>query len=88
MPPHNDKDQPAAQMIELRHIRDRVDEVHKLLLGNGTPERGLVIRVDRLEQSEARRAKIVGAAVVASAGALVKAFWATFSGGGGGSTHT
>jgi hypothetical protein len=36
----------------LERISKRVDEMHVVLLGNGTPERGLVIRVDRLEQRE------------------------------------
>lgn len=32
------------------HIEKKLDKVNDLLNGNGTPEKGLVIRVDRLEQ--------------------------------------
>ena len=41
--------------IQLDHIGDAIDRMEKLLTGNGDPAKGLVVRVDRLEQTESRR---------------------------------
>jgi len=40
---------------EFDALNERLDRLEKLLTGNGTPERGVIVRLDRLEQSEARR---------------------------------
>jgi len=37
---------------ELKPLRMEIRETKNLITGNGTPERGLTVRVDRLEQSE------------------------------------
>ena len=36
---------------ELEPVRKQITELSHLITGNGTPERGIIIRVDRLEQS-------------------------------------
>ena len=36
---------------ELEPVREQIANLSHLITGNGTPERGIVIRVDRLEQS-------------------------------------
>ena len=41
--------------IQLEHVIDTVDKIEKLLTGNGDPSKGLVVRVDRLEQTDSRR---------------------------------
>jgi hypothetical protein len=50
--------------------------VRELLTGNGEPSKGLIVRVDRLEQSESRRnwlaTTAIGAAITALAGVAVK----------------
>ena len=35
---------------EHRRIEEKIDKVILLLTGNGNPERGIVVRLDRLEQ--------------------------------------
>ncbi len=36
---------------ELEPVRKQITDLSHLITGNGTPERGIVVRVDRLEQS-------------------------------------
>jgi hypothetical protein len=50
---------------------DKARLVHEIVLGNGTPERGLASRLKTLEDTEGRRSWFVGTAVVAGVGALV-----------------
>ncbi len=37
---------------ELAPLRQEIEQTRKLLTGNGNPEKGLIVRVDRIEQSE------------------------------------
>lgn len=68
------------------HIEKKLEKMNELLTGNGTPEKGLVIRVDRLEQSniddlpirvdrleqaEGRRTWLTRTTLVACIGAIV-----------------
>lgn len=75
MPPRDKAPDP-----EFERIHERLDLVLELLQGNGTPEKGLVVRVDRLEQSKKTRDKVIGAATVAAVGALIKSWWTTLTG--------
>ena len=34
----------------------KIDDMHRVLCGNGTPETGLIVRVDRIEQATKIRA--------------------------------
>lgn len=67
------------------HIDSKIEKMNVLLNGNGTPEKGLMIRVDRLEQkdvedldvrvdrleqSETRRIWMMRATIVACLGAI------------------
>lgn len=67
------------------HIGQKIETMSTLLNGNGTPEKGLVVRVDRLEQkdvqdldvrvdrleqSESRRMWMMRATMVACLGAI------------------
>jgi hypothetical protein len=57
---------------ELAHIVKKLDEIHAELLGRpGHPGDGLVVRVDRLEQTEKGRAKWMAALGTAVIGSLV-----------------
>lgn len=60
---------------QLDRIEGKVDRALLLLEGNGKPERGLVVRVDRLEQSEKRRARWVGAFGTAMIASLAGTLW-------------
>jgi hypothetical protein len=53
------------------HMVKKMDSINELLTGNGNPERGLIIRVDRLEQNESRRVWVLRATVTACVGAIV-----------------
>lgn len=54
----------------LLHLSRKLDGINQLLTGNGTPERGLIIRVDRLEQNESRRTWMMRATLTACLAAL------------------
>jgi len=54
-------------------LREDVKLIKHLLTGNGAPEKGVLMRMDRLEQIEKSRAKAVWAAITAAIGALVVA---------------
>ena len=36
---------------------DKIDDMHRVLCGNGAPETGLIVRVDRIEQAGRTRAR-------------------------------
>ena len=36
---------------ELQPLRDEIKSTKDLLTGNGTPEKGIIVRVDRIEQT-------------------------------------
>lgn len=55
-----------AQVVErCAHIEKKVEQTRDLLTGNGSPEKGLIVRVDRLEQSGDKRGKALWAMFVA-----------------------
>ena len=57
-------------------IEAKLDKIHVLLMGDGNPHKGMVIRLDRLEQ-RARRATVIQSIVVSgAAGAIVAAVMA------------
>lgn len=59
--------------VHLAQLTEQIGRMTTLLLGvDGKP--GIVVRVDRLEQAEARRAKFVWLAVSAALASLAKAF--------------
>lgn len=59
---------------KLEGIRDSIDKLTHFIEGNGQP--GLKIRLDRLEQSEARRNWTVKAVAGAMIGAFITSLWA------------
>lgn len=63
-----------------RRIENDVREVKYLLMGNGNPKDGLVVKVDRLEQSELRRNAVAGIALTAGITALAGTVWAKLTG--------
>lgn len=62
----------------LEGIDAKVDRMDKILTGNGTPERGLVIRVDRLEQQSRRAGWVIKSLIVAVFGGIVEFLLKTF----------
>lgn len=64
----------ACEHEDIKAIKRDVAKVLKLLDGNGEPERGLVVRVDRIEQREKARSKVlwtVGAGALTALGTTV-----------------
>lgn len=51
----------------------KIDKINELLNGNGTPEKGMVVRLDRQEQNEQRRTWVVRTAIAAAIVAFVAA---------------
>lgn len=61
---------------KLDGLDEKLDRALYLLEGNGDPSKGLVVRVDRLEQ----RGKLVWSGLGISATALITAFWSKITG--------
>lgn len=68
----------AETKAKLHDIAEDVKTVLKILNGNGDPSKGLVVRVDRLEQSESRRnwlsRSAIGACIVGIITMIVRLF--------------
>jgi chromosome segregation ATPase len=52
-------------------IEKKIEQLNELLNGNGHPEKGIVVRLDRLEQTEERRSFMHRATIVSAIGAIV-----------------
>jgi hypothetical protein len=64
----------AVQTEKLTQIGQQVSELHRAIHGpQGEPEHGLPLRVDRLEQSEKRRQKLIWMLVASVVGLVVQA---------------
>jgi len=50
-----------SEQTQLDRIEQRVQKIDKLLTGNGDPSKGIIVRLDRLEQTEIKRSRLVGA---------------------------
>ncbi|MDB5322214.1 MAG: hypothetical protein JWN40_3845 [Phycisphaerales bacterium] len=60
---------------KLDQISEDLVAIKHLVVGNGDPSKGLVLRQDRLEQTVARWSKLIGIAVGAGLLSLVGAFF-------------
>jgi len=65
-----DEDEEVVK-AQLDRIEDDVKVIKELLTGNGDPSKGLIIRVDRLEQAEQRRVWAVRTSVGAAIGSML-----------------
>lgn len=57
-------DKLLKQQVDAIHVT--VEEIKELLTGNGDPSKGVIVRLDRLEQSEKGRAWRVRTAILVS----------------------
>lgn len=65
---------PGTVLLKLSEMRGDVQQVERMLMGNnGHP--GISVRLDRLEQSQAARARLEIAGITVLVGLLVKAIW-------------
>jgi hypothetical protein len=62
----------------LEQVQSAQTTLTHLLTGNGTPEKGVLMRVDRLEQSAQRREAWSKTAITTAAGAAIAAIGAWF----------
>jgi hypothetical protein len=62
-----DKSLEAVQL----NLGNKIDKMNELMNGNGTPEKGIIIRLDRLEQSESRRTWLLRTTLISCIGAIV-----------------
>ncbi len=73
MAEENDMNVKLARIeVHLSQVTTQISQVLALILGTGD-QPGIVVRLDRLEQTESRRAKLVWIAIAAAATALAKA---------------
>lgn len=67
---------------QVDRIEKKIDKLDNLLTGNGEPHKGIVVRLDRVEQREESRNKWTWIVLGASITALIKSFWASLFHGG------
>lgn len=64
----------VTQSVE--DVGKKVEALSVLINGNGEPERGIVVRLDRLCEKEKRRENWLKASITASVGAIFAGIWA------------
>ena len=62
-----------AQRLE--GIEESVEETRSLLTGNGRPEDGLIVKVDRIERQASTASYVVAVLFVAVASVVAKTVW-------------
>lgn len=67
---------------QYEQLSAKLDNIEHILTGNGTPERGVIVRLDRLEQKDASRGRWIMLIGGASLTALAKGIWASITHGG------
>lgn len=61
-------------MLDRFQALDRkIDKQQEILTGNGSPEKGLLIRVDRLEQTDNKRSWLLRTTIGTSIGSIIAA---------------
>ena len=61
--------------IQVSQIQTSLNKVDKFITGNGDPEKGAIIRLDRLEQEAKTRGKWVGVVGTGAILALIGTLW-------------
>lgn len=67
---------------ELRANTEETRDVKHLLTGNGEPAKGLIVRMDRIEQAKVRQDWLAGVALTAAIGAVGTTLWHKLTGKG------
>ncbi len=60
---------------QLTRIEQKIDKLDRIITGGDTPHSGIIVRLDRIEQTEIRRNVWTVAAIGASVVALISAAW-------------
>jgi len=64
----------------LQRIEEQVTEIHHALFGNGVPERGHIVRMDRVEQTLKLAGWVLGVVTTTTLGLLIAQLWRTLGG--------
>jgi len=62
-------------MSEISHLRREIGVIGDHITGNGDPSRGLIVKVDRLEQSHESRKWLAQTAVGAAFTSIIASAW-------------
>lgn len=60
---------------KLDQIAEKIDKIDTILTGNGDPSKGLIVRMDRLEQVESRRKWQIRTLAASFAGGAISWIW-------------
>lgn len=60
-------------LTEVKYVREDVKAVKELLTGNGTPEKGIIVRLDRVEVAQKRHRFVIATLFTAFATAAASA---------------
>lgn len=77
-PPH-DEDDNRRIMERLEEIGGKLDRIEKFVTGDHEPEKGLLVRIDRIEQADITRRWWTQTAVGAAITAVVTSVWSIFA---------
>lgn len=72
----------SQEQGQLDRLESKIDKIDSFITGGSSPEKGLIVRVDRVEQREASRSKWFMVVFGTSVAALIKSFWAAVFHGG------
>lgn len=80
-PEHDTPDQPSAREIlhEIERLRKDICVIGEHITGNGEPSKGLIVKVDRLEQAHESRKWWTQTAAGAALASLVTSAWSIFN---------
>ena len=62
----------ARQGEQIENIQETCQRIDECLTGNGDPEKGLVVRIDRLEQKDILRSKVFWIIIIVIFGVIIK----------------
>jgi len=73
-----------SEQSQLDRIESRIVNIENTISGGADPQRGFIIRIDRLERTIASATRVAWIALGAAVVSIIRAGWVFFSGGGGG----
>lgn len=74
-----DNDDSSRIMARLEEIGTKLDRIERFVTGDHEPEKGLLVRIDRIEQAEITRKWWTQTAVGAAITAIVTSVWSIFA---------
>ena len=89
MPPNENRPERVCCDCEgdIKEIRRSIASIDHHITGGKTPEKGIIVRLDRIEQTEKRRSRFIGLAISTAVTSAVASIWSLFTGHGSSSSH-